>query len=232
MPLVLFDLDGTLVDPAGAITGGIRHALQVHHVSLPGEDVLRSMVGPPLAEGLARLPGVTARNLSDIVATYRTLYREHGMAQGRVYPGMAQLLGDLRSSGFRMAVATQKPQTLAGQLLALHGLADYFDAICGSPDQEVQDGGPAVRAGKAPIIERALAIMQHGTEQAVMIGDRRHDVEAARANGIPCIGVAWGFAADGELEAAGAEVVVDTAARLEEEVQARLNVPASAATGA
>lgn len=231
-PLVLFDLDGTLVDPAGAITGGIRHALQVHGLAVPDDAVLRSMVGPPLAEGLASLPGVTPENLPDVVASYRTLYREHGMAQGRVYPGMTKLLGELRDRGVQTAVATQKPQTLAEQLLAVHQLSDFFDAVCGSSDQEVHDGGPAGPTGKSPIIQRALAVLQHGPEHAVMVGDRRHDVEAAQANGIECIGVAWGFAAAGELQAAGAAVVVDSAEQLEQELSARLNAPASAAMGA
>jgi phosphoglycolate phosphatase len=236
MPLVLFDLDGTLVDPAGGITEGIRHGLETTGVPVPGQAVLDGMVGPPLAVGLASVPGVHAGNLPEIIGAYRGWYRREGMSRSRVYPGMRGVLESLGDSGFELAVATQKPQGLAEQLLDLHELSDAFAAVCGSPDQEVpgqevpgQSGHGRLeehelQQGKTPIIARALRRLNREPESAVMVGDRRHDVHGAHANGVPCIGISWGFAADGELAAAGAFAVVDTVGELELEIRQRFSL--------
>jgi phosphoglycolate phosphatase len=225
MPLVLFDLDGTLVDPAGGITEGIRHGLETTGVPVPGQAVLDGMVGPPLAVGLASVPGVHAGNLPEIIGAYRGWYRREGMSRSRVYPGMRGVLESLGDSGFELAVATQKPQGLAEHLLDLHELSGAFAAVCGSPDQEVPGAsGHELQQGKTPIIARALRRLNREPESAVMVGDRRHDVDGAHANGVPCIGISWGFAALGELAAAGASAVVDTAGELELEIRQRFSL--------
>lgn len=211
--LVLFDLDGTLVDPAGAITGGIAAALRAHDVPVPDTAVLSALVGPPLSAGLLTVPGIHAGNTDSVIATYRAGYRSAGMAQSRPYPGFPELLEELRRRGCRLAVTTSKPQRLAEKLLDVQRLAGYFDVVCGSSDDETV--GHA--AGKTPIVAAALDALGYSAvrgDSAVVVGDRCFDVEGAAGNGLPCIGVAWGFAPAGELEAAGAAVVVATAEEL------------------
>lgn len=204
--LILFDLDGTLVDPAGAITGGISAALVSHGFPVPSGPLLNAMVGPSLVQSLTSLGGVPASRVQDVMATYRAGYVATGMAQSRPYPGMAHCVEALADAGAVVAVATQKPEWLAEELLAVQGLRHLFASVHGSPRDEATTVG-----GKEPIIRAALE--HHGYEagRAVMVGDRRHDVEGATANGIDCIGVSWGFAGPGELEAAGAAAVVHSA---------------------
>ncbi len=197
--LILFDLDGTLVDPAGAITGGISAALRSHGLSVPSDDTLQVMVGPPLIHSLTALAGVPVSLVQDVVATYREGYVETGMSQSRPYPGIARCVEALVDGGAVVAVATQKPEWLAEELLTVQGLRHLFASVHGPRDEST------VAGGKAAIIRAALDHHGHPTGQAVMIGDRRHDVEGALTNGI---GVGWGFAAPGELEDAGAAVVV------------------------
>ncbi|ABY24009.1 putative phosphatase [Renibacterium salmoninarum ATCC 33209] len=214
---VLFDLDGTLVDPAGGITGGIAYALKGMGLPVPAEAVLNSMVGPKLAESLLKYTETDAAQLAKTIELYRVWYNEHGIAMSKPYPGMIELLAELKSRGIRLAVATQKPRTLAATVLAHHGYAPYFEFISGADDDEsllaANDGLPP----KTKIVERALQELGNPAT-VVMVGDREHDVLGARANGLACLGVSWGFAADGELDAAGELCIVHSAEELGEEI--------------
>lgn len=220
--IVLFDLDGTLVDPAGAITGGIARALRSHTVPVPDAAVLAALVGPPLAHGLLSLPGIDEGNVAAVIADYRAEYRRSGLAQSRVYPGITGLLDALRLRGVRLGVTTSKPQRLAGELLQAQDLAGKFDVVCGSPDDETAGHGP----GKTSIVRAALDYFGYDPgrgDRAVVVGDRYFDVDGAAGNGLRCIGVGWGFAPAGELASAGAMAVVGSAAALAEAIEAGLN---------
>lgn len=219
---MLFDLDGTLVDPAGAITDGIAHALTVHGIEVPAQEVLDSFVGPPLATSLAALPGVTEALIPSIVEEYRQHYLAEGMQASRVYPGITELLSTLNAAGVVCAVATSKPTGLAERLLSIQGIREHFAAVHGSPEDE-----SIPHAGKGPILGAALtaigldpavgAISEAAPDATVvMVGDRIFDVDGAAAHGLDCIGVRWGYAPVGELEAAGANPIVSTAEELEQ----------------
>lgn len=214
--LVLFDLDGTLVDPAGAITGGIGAALAACSLPVPPAAELQRMVGPALVTSLQDIAGVPADRVAEVIDRYRAGYRDTGMAQSRPYPGIRALVEQLRAGGAAVAVATQKPEWLALELLKVQGLDGLFDSVHGSPADEQ---AAAALDGKASIIRAALDRHAERYDRAVMVGDRRHDVEGAAANGLDCIGVAWGFASDGELAAAGAAAVVGSAAELLAELE-------------
>lgn len=207
---VLFDLDGTLIDPAGAITGGISHALATHGIEHPGPEVLHALVGPGLAHGLATIPGVGPELVPALIHTYRSHYVGQGMAEARIYPGITELLTALSEAGVPVAVATSKPTSLARLLLEQQGLAHLFDGVYGSPEAESE----TVTEGKAAIVAAALAGEGMDPGTTVMVGDRRFDLEGAAANGLRSIGVRWGFAAAGELEAAGADAIVTDAGEL------------------
>jgi phosphoglycolate phosphatase len=209
-PLVLLDLDGTLVDPAGAITGGIAAALDHQGLPVPSPERLRTLVGPPLREGLRSLEGVTEDNLPAVIAHYRAGYRDHGMAASTVYPGVRQALEDL-SADHRLAVATSKPQTLARQLLRIQDLDHHFQAICGSNDDESAPVPP--HGTKVQAMADALAAAGH-PGQAVMVGDRHFDLHGASHHGMPGIGVLWGFGDRRELEEAGATALCANGADL------------------
>lgn len=211
---VIFDLDGTLVDPAGGITGGISAALAEAGLPVPAPELLEAMIGPKLSDSLLNVAKVPADRLEDVVRRYRSHYVATGMAQSRLYPGIRDVLETFAASGRPLAVATQKPQGLARKLLALHGIDGFFRGIHGAPDDEAAVDG--VPVGKTAII--AAALRELDSQHAVMVGDRAQDVDGAVANGLDCIGVAWGFAPQGELETAGAVAVVDAPSALLEAV--------------
>jgi len=153
---------------------------------------------------------VPAEFLDEVIRRYREYYVATGIAQSRLYPGVREVLESYAAAGRRIAVATQKPQGLARTVLAHHGIDGLFHGIHGSADDESAVEG--ISLGKTEII--AAALNDLGTQHALMVGDRAQDVAGAIANGLDCIGVAWGFAPDGELETAGAVGVVETAAEL------------------
>ncbi|MEJ1115009.1 HAD hydrolase-like protein [Paenarthrobacter sp. CCNWLY172] len=207
---VIFDLDGTLVDPAGGITGGISAALRELNLPVPGQAVLNSMVGPKLSDSLLHLANVPETLVNETIERYRRHYKETGIGQSKLYPGIFELLEYFAESGRAVAVATQKPQSIARLVLEHHKIADFFVSIRGAADNESLEANTA--SGKVEIVGAALADLH--SQPAVMVGDRHQDVAGAMANGLDCIGVAWGFAPDGELEEAGAVAVVQTAAEL------------------
>ena len=220
---VIFDLDGTLVDPAGGIADGIAAALTELGLGVPDKALLDAMIGPKLSHSLTDIAGVPAERLDDAIRIYRAHYRATGIGQSLLYPGIRELLESFVEAGRTIAVATQKPEGIARTVLEHHGIAALFHTIRGSAADEA--AGAGVPSGKAAIVAAALADLSrhHGvdTRHAVMVGDRAQDVAGAAANGIDCIGVGWGFAPDGELDAAGAVEIVHSSAALHEIISRR-----------
>jgi phosphoglycolate phosphatase len=221
---VIFDLDGTLVDPAGGITDGIAAALTELGLPVPDKSRMDAMIGPKLSHSLTEIAGVPAAQLEDAIRIYRAHYVATGIAQSQLYPGIRGLLEDFVAAGRPIAVATQKPEGLARTVLAHHGIAGLFHSIRGSAADEAAGPGAgsvpegSVPEGKAGIVAAALSDLADAVPsadgRAVMVGDRAQDVAGAAANGLDCIGVGWGFAPDGELHAAGAVEIVHTTTAL------------------
>jgi phosphoglycolate phosphatase len=200
--LVLFDLDGTLVDSAPGIWASVRAAAADLGLGCPTPDQLRAMVGPPLQDGFATVLGVPAGDVDRAVAAYRAHYTAGAMLQVSVYAGIPELLAELGAGGATLAVATSKPEPFAVRVLEHTGLLAAFASVHGA----TFDG--AVRH-KDQVVGAALAAHPEG-RAPVLVGDRAQDVLGAAAHGLPCIGAGWGPAPDGELAAAGAAVVAAT----------------------
>jgi phosphoglycolate phosphatase len=204
--LVLFDLDGTLVDSTPGIWASIRFAAAELALPPPTPGQLRAMVGPPLEDGFAGAFGLLPDDVARAVAAYREHYTAGAMLDAAVYPGIPELLAGLRADGGTLVVATSKPEPFAIRVLEHTGLLAEFASVHGA----TLDG--AVRH-KDQVVGAALAAHPDG-ERPVLVGDRSHDVLGARAHGLPCIGAGWGPAPPGELAAAGAAAVVATPAEV------------------
>jgi phosphoglycolate phosphatase len=204
--MVLFDLDGTLVDSAPGIWASIRVVAAELRLPEPTPAQLRAMVGPPLQEGFAATFGLRADDVDRAIVAYRAFYSAGAMLDAPPYPGIPELLGQLRSAGTTLAVATSKPEDFAVRILAHVGLLAEFASVHGA----TLDG--AVRH-KEQVVAAALAAHPDGA-RPVLVGDRAQDVLGARVHGLPCIGAGWGPAPEGELAAAGAAVVVATPAEV------------------
>ncbi len=202
--LVLFDLDGTLVDSSPGIHSAVRYAAAALGLPEPTAPQLRGMVGPPLQDGFALILGVPVADVPRAVAAYREHYAAGALLQATVHDGVPALLAALRTAGATLAVATSKPEPFAVRLLEHTGLLPAFASVHGA----TMDG--LVRH-KDQVVAAALAAHPDGRDP-VLVGDRSHDVLGAAAHGLPCIGAGWGPAEDGELETAGAAAVAATPA--------------------
>jgi phosphoglycolate phosphatase len=209
--VVLFDLDGVLVDSRGPITGCINRALATNGFPEREPSDLYGYIGPPLLTAFAEILGapVTAAAVSDCVATYRELYAEASLTETEVTPGIADALAALRDEGRRLAVATSKPRPFAEPLLEVLGMRAYFDVVAGPElDASAEDKTTTVGAALS-----ALGV-NGGARAGAMVGDRSFDMLAARAHGLRAVGVGWGIGSRAELEAAGAERFVTSPAEL------------------
>ena len=204
---ILFDLDGTLTDPKEGITKAVATALD-HFGIHEDPDNLTSFIGPPLDESFIERFGFNEDQIVVAIEKFRAYFTRQGWAENIPYPGMTELLGDLRAAGKQLLIATSKPEQFAVRILAHFQMAEYFDHICGAPMDEHEG------CRKVDVIRKAL---QRGEvsdlSAAVMVGDRRHDVAGAHEAGLACIGVLYGYGDRAEHEQAGAEYI---AADLEE----------------
>jgi phosphoglycolate phosphatase len=196
---VLFDLDGVLIDSRVAIVRCIEHGLRAVGAPVPPAAELEPLIGPPLIDGFAGLAGPD--RAAAALAAYRERYVHSSLVETTVVPGVRAALAAVAAC-VPTALATSKPHAYAVPLCERLGLAPHLAAIAG-PELD------AVAEPKAVTVTRALAALGLAPgADAPLVGDRRHDVEGAHANGIPCIGVLWGIGDRAELEAAGADTVI------------------------
>lgn len=189
---VFFDLDGTLVDNSEGILNGFRHALTA--LGLPEEAgrVPMAVIGPPLRESFQTLYGMDAGQAEEAVRLYRAFFRPIGLYQCAVYPHVEAMLGRLKAAGIGLYLATSKPRVFAGEILAHKGLTGYFNAVVGSELDGRMDA-------KEEIVRHLLDGVPGPGLPALMVGDRWHDAEGARACGVDAAAALWGFGAPGEF---------------------------------
>ncbi len=198
---LLFDLDGTLTDPMNGITRCIRFALDEMGFDAPPAADLTWCIGPPLRESFVRLLGAEDK-ADDALAYYRRRFASVGMFENKVYPEIPSVLEKLNSDGHRLFVATSKPHVYARPILEHFGLDHWFEAIHGSE----LDGA---RVRKPDLLSHILKTENLDAASSVMIGDRRHDVEGARATGVRAVAVTWGYGDGVELEDADPDAFCD-----------------------
>ena len=202
---ILFDLDGTLTDPAEGITKAVEAALNHYSIAVEDRSTLHKFIGPPLDESFPEFYGFDAARTAEATEVFRAYFDRQGWRENIPYPGVEDMLRDLRAAGKRLLVATSKPEVFALRIMEHFGLVRYFDHICGAP-MDNQEG-----AKKAAVIRDALR--RAGVEDlstAVMVGDRRHDIDGARQAGLEAVGVLWGYGDLQELEASHPVHIVES----------------------
>jgi phosphoglycolate phosphatase len=215
---VFFDLDGTLTDPAPGICACLAHAVSALGRPAPRDAELQRFIGPPLRDALAELLGSSDPALVDqALRFFRERFSTIGLYENGVYPGIPGVLAALCAEGFSLRVVTSKAHVYADRIVDHFGLREFFPRVYGA---ELT----GERSSKAELIAHALASESTSPGRACMIGDRRHDVDGARAHGVAAIGVTWGYGSRGELELAGADRVVEHFDQLPAAVRQSLGV--------
>lgn len=210
--VILFDLDGTLTDSAEGIMNCAEYALNLMGITEPDRSRLLRFIGPPLVDSFMDFYGMSREDALKAVALYRERFPVKGIFENRVYEGIPEALDMLKKAGKRLAVATSKPEVYAKRILEHFELAEYFEAVTGA---ELS----GERNAKSEVIEECLKRLGNPDKGTVlMVGDRKHDVIGAKACGVDCAGVKFGYAEENELENAGAICTFDTPIQLAEAV--------------
>ncbi|KOO51677.1 HAD family hydrolase [Viridibacillus arvi] len=190
---ILFDLDGTLTDPKVGITKSVAYALDKMNIEVVDYPKLDLFIGPPLQESFQAYYGLNEQEANEAIGYYRERFKQHGLYENEVYPGIEILLETLKKKGKTLAVATSKPTVFAEKILQHFKLAQYFDVIVGSN----LDG---TRIAKAEVIhEVLLQLSSPDKSEVIMIGDRKHDLIGAKKEGIANLGVLYGYGSNDEL---------------------------------
>lgn len=201
---ILFDLDGTLTDPAEGITNSVAYSLSKYGIEVSDKKELYKFIGPPLKDSYIEYYGFSESDAVKAIEYYREYFKPKGMFENEVYEGVPELLEELKQNGKKIILATSKPEVFSTEILKHFDLYKYFDFVSGA----TLDG---TRSKKADII--AYAISEMGItekEKCLMVGDRAQDINGAIANGIDSLGVLFGYGDREELESAGATYIAES----------------------
>ena len=202
----LFDFDGTLADTGEGIRNSVAYSLQRLGRPALGREVLDRFIGPPLHDCYMEYCGMDDDGAELAIRTYRERYVDVGLYESQLYPGIAMLLRALHGAGAWVAIASAKPRFMLERLAAHYGIDRYLDAIVGI-------GQERHSADKRDLILQALP-EDAPCARACMVGDRRFDIEAAKALGLGAVGADYGYSLPGELAQAGADAVFDGVAAM------------------
>jgi phosphoglycolate phosphatase len=203
---ILFDLDGTLTDPAEGITNSVAYALNKFGIVVDDKRELYKFIGPPLVEAFAEYYGFSKEDSEKATAFYRETFRVKGLFENKVYDGVPELLETLKHNGKKLVIATSKPEEFSVRILKHFNLFDYFDFVAAATFD-------STRNTKDKVIEYALENLNiTDKSKVVMIGDRHHDIDGAKINNIDSIGVLYGFGDREELQKAGATYIAENVA--------------------
>lgn len=207
---ILFDLDGTITNSVEGITNSIFHSLKYYpHITPPKREELLPFIGPPLTVSYAKYFGMDEQTAKEAVAHYREYYRETGILELSLYEGIAELIRELSEKGYKVILATSKPEHFARRIIEHFDISKYFCAVCG----DTMDG----KLGKKQdVIKKLIEENSLVKEETLMVGDTHYDIIGAEMNGIKCACVTYGFG-DPELNAqASPFVTVDNVKELRE----------------
>ena len=207
---VLFDLDGTITDPAEGITNSVAYALNKYGISVENRSDLFAFIGPPLYSSFMKYYGFTVKQAEEAVSFYREYYADKGIFECFLYPGIEDLLKNLKKANKTIVLATSKPEGYAKNILKHFKIDSYVDFVAGA----TMDGS---LIDKTDIIKYALnSVDVKDKSLAVMVGDREFDINGAKENDISSIGVTYGYGGREELENANANYICDTVSEIEQ----------------
>ena len=191
---ILFDLDGTLTDPAEGITKCIAYALEAKGIITSDLDSLKPLIGPPLKDTFMHSYGFEEQEALACVDKYRERFAMQGLYENMLFDGVPELLQRLKSKDYKVYLATSKPEIFARRILQHFAIDQYFDFAGGSA---LDDSRPTKTSVIQYVMENARLTSPH---DCIMIGDRKHDLIGARETNMDAIAVLYGYGSQAELE--------------------------------
>lgn len=199
--VVLFDLDGTVIDSSEGIFNSIDYVFKELSIDVQERSILQKFIGPSLASSFRKFCGMNDEQANHAVKIYREYYKTKGILECSVYDGLENLLKLLKQQDKKIGLATKKPEPYAIEIMKTKNLLPYFDCICGSSLAETDDD-------KSHIILRcAQKLSNENLDSVVHIGDTYYDVIGAKHANVECIGVLYGFGTEQELLDEGADAI-------------------------
>ncbi len=204
---VLFDLDGTMIDSRPGILEGVAHALCRMGRKISAAEVTTNVIGPPLYDAFHNYYGLSEQDATQAVAFYREYYKQGALFNNILYDGVLPMLAALKEAGLSLYLATGKPLCFSVPISEKFGIAPFMTDFFAT-------GLDGSFADKPSLLAHILATTGLDPADGVMVGDRRYDIEGAKANGMDSVGVLWGFGGEDELRKAGATCLASTASML------------------
>lgn len=205
---IFFDLDGTLTDSAIGITNSLKFALEKLEIKVSSREELYQFIGPPLIEKMMEVYSFSKEKATECLMYYREYFSEKGLFENLVYDGIPEMLTNLQSIGYKLVLATSKPEVYARRILEHFNLAKHFEYIGGC------DMGEKLST-KAAVIKYVMDTLGiNEPSNCIMVGDREHDVIGAHKCGMECVGVLFGYGTREELARANAAYIVDSVSAL------------------
>jgi phosphoglycolate phosphatase len=203
--LVMYDLDGTLFDTAGEIAAAVNLTLTGYGADTVDESRVRAWIGYGAAKLIEEAwrtmtPGRT--QLYEVMASFRRHYHETAGKSSKPYPYVMETLKQVKALGIKQAVITNKESAFTSRVLVMHGLEGFFDLV-------VSGDTLAVRKPNPVVIQHCLEVLKQKADESIFVGDSDIDVTTAKAAGVECWVVPYGYNADRDIQQAGADRLID-----------------------
>lgn len=183
--LIIFDLDGTILDTSEGIKSAVKYAISEFGLDLPSDAILDSFIGPPIQWSLQALYGLSDERATLISQAFRERYKTVDLFKAKPYDNLIDVLKYFNKRGIKIAVATYKREDYTKLLLDYFGLNNYFDIICGSDFEG--------KLRKKDIIFNVIKEAKVSLQDTIMVGDTILDAEGAAIIGIDFIAAIYGF---------------------------------------
>ncbi len=200
---VFMDFDGTIADTCEGILNAVKHMFAKIGMDINDEKSLYAFIGPPVKHHLMDAYGFSEEQAAGAYAYFTEYYREKGLMQSRLFPGIEETLRHIKASEKTLYIATSKPRPMVMKLVDAFDIARYFDGVY------CADHGKGIYS-KTQVLQNAFRDLGGKPESAVMVGDRYHDIEGAKAVGIDSVGVLYGYGGYDELVQAGCDYIAET----------------------
>lgn len=203
--VILFDLDGTITNSAPGIINSVQYSLKKCGIENIDKSSLLGFIGPPLSESFDKILKPYDIKTDTAVEYYREYYREKGIFENAIYPGVEDTLSALFDANKTLAVCTSKPEPFAKRIIEHFGLLKYFTLVAGATFDDT-------RSAKADVLNYALeSLNPKDMSKVLMVGDRMHDIIGAKTVGVDSLGVLYGYGSLEELNEYGANYIAETA---------------------
>ncbi len=206
---ILFDLDGTIIDPKEGITNSLKYSLDKLGIKDYNDEILLSFIGPPLKDSFKSYFSLNEQQIDKAVTYYREFFNKDGLFQNYLYEGIEDLLSSLKDKGLTLFIATSKPTVFAEKIIKMFKLEKYFDGIIGSE----LDGS---RSAKSEIIGYILEEKSLDKEKCLMVGDRMHDILGANKQDIDSMAVLYGYGSIDEFSELKPTYIVSSVKEIEQ----------------